>query len=100
MADVGLGVEPPAREFKLGFLPVAAERYFLICHRPTLDYPWVQELLRLLQGPEFKQVVARLPGYASDRSGEIMELSDAFPWLGGKRSRRPAREREGARRSM
>src|SRR5690349_15459086 len=26
MADVGLGVEPPAREFKLDFLPVAAER--------------------------------------------------------------------------
>jgi molybdate transport repressor ModE-like protein len=81
MADVGLGVEPPAREFKLDFIPVAAERYFFICHQHTLDFPWVQEVLELLRGPVFRQRVARLPGYTCERSGEVMELGDAFPWL-------------------
>jgi putative molybdopterin biosynthesis protein len=81
MADVGLGVEPPAREFKLDFIPVAAERYFFICQQQTLQFPWVQELLELLRGPSFKERVARLPGYASERSGEVIDLNDAFPWL-------------------
>jgi molybdate transport repressor ModE-like protein len=81
MADVGLGVEPPAREFKLDFMPVAAERYFFICHAHTLEFPWVQDVLELLRGPAFKARVARLPGYAHDRSGEVIELTEAFPWL-------------------
>lgn len=81
MADVGLGVEPPAREFNLDFIPVAAERYFFICHAHTLEFPWVQDVLGLLRGPAFKERVARLPGYAHDRSGEVMNLNDAFPWL-------------------
>src|SRR5690349_4155451 len=96
MADVGLGVEPPAREFNLDFTPVAAERYFFICHEQTLQFPWVQDVLGLLRGPAFKERVARLPGYTHDRSGEVMNLSDAFPWLNevsgktrGKATRRP-----------
>jgi len=81
MADVGLGVEPPAREFKLDFIPIAAERYFFICQQQTLQFPWVREFLDLLGGPLFKERVTRLPGYASERSGEVMDLNDAFPWL-------------------
>jgi molybdate transport repressor ModE-like protein len=87
MADVGLGVEPAARQFNLGFVPIAAERYFLICSRQTLQYPWVQEVLRLMRGPEFQELVASLPGYLADRSGETMELTDAFPWLATTRMR-------------
>ena len=94
MADVGLGVEPPAREFRLDFIPLAAERYFLICEVRTLELPWVRELLRLLQGPEFKDLVATLPGYSSERSGETVEPVDAFPWFGpDQRSQPPARRR-------
>ena len=88
MADAGLGVEPAARQFNLDFVPIAGERYFLICARQTLQYPWVQEVLRLMSGPEFHDLVASLPGYLADRSGEIMELTEAFPWL-----RRPASRR-------
>jgi putative molybdopterin biosynthesis protein len=87
MADVGLGVEPAARQFNLGFVPIATERYFLICSRQTLQYPWVQEMLRLMRGPEFQELVASLPGYIADRSGETMELTDAFPWLATTRMR-------------
>ena len=93
MADVGLGVEPAARQFNLGFVPIATERYFLICGRQTLQYPWVQEMLRLMRGPEFHELVASLPGYVADRSGEIMELTDAFPWLATTRMRARGRSK-------
>jgi putative molybdopterin biosynthesis protein len=95
MADAGLGVEPAARQFNLGFVPIAGERYFLICARQTLQYPWVQELLGLMRGPEFHDLVASLPGYLADRSGEIMELAEAFPWLRrGAGRQRGAQERK------
>jgi molybdate-binding protein len=84
MADVGMGVEPPAREFKLEFLPVAAERYFLMGREQSLSLPAVQVLLELLRGPRFGERVARLPGYSSDRAGEVTTISQAFPWLSVK----------------
>jgi molybdate transport repressor ModE-like protein len=88
MADAGMGVEPPAREFKLDFVPVAAERYFLAGRRETFERPMIMELLRLLSGPQFKDRVARLPGYSAERSGEIVRLSEAFPSLQRARSSR------------
>ena len=100
MADVGLGVEPPAREFKLDFIPVAAERYFFVGAHATLELPWVRELLQLMQGPEFKDLVATLPGYSADRSGEIMDLTEAFPWLGRNGKRRAAAGSRSAKRSL
>lgn len=81
MADAGFGVEAAARQFDLDFIPVASERYFLLTGRDTLAYPSVQELLRLLRGPEFAELTRSLPGYRADRAGEIMELAQAFPWL-------------------
>lgn len=96
MADVGMGVEPPAREFKLEFLPIAAERYFLVGREPALSLPAVQVLLDLLRGPHFRARVARLPGYSSERAGEVALILDAFPWLArtpGSRARPRAKPR-------
>jgi molybdate transport repressor ModE-like protein len=93
MADVGMGVEPPAREFKLEFLPVAAERYFLMGREQSFALPGVEVLIELLRGPLFHARVSRLPGYSSERAGEIGALPEAFPWLAkGRRvrARRPA----------
>lgn len=81
MADVGMGVEPPAREFKLEFVPIAAEHYFLAGRREMLERPMIGELIELLAGPQFKNRVARLPGYSAERSGEILRLPEAFPWM-------------------
>lgn len=84
MADVGMGVEPPARQFKLDFVPVAAERYFLVCRKHTLELVAMQVLLEVLRGPRFKERIARLPGYTADAVGQIARLVEAFPWLGRK----------------
>jgi hypothetical protein len=97
MADAGLGVEPAARQFNLGFVPIAGERYFLICARQTQQYPWVQELLRLMRGPS-SGAGGLLPGYCRPlRQG---------PWISrgvsgcGAAGRRRGIGKEARRRSL
>jgi molybdate transport repressor ModE-like protein len=81
MADAGFGVEPPARQFALDFVPMAKERYMLICRDESLDAPEVQELIGLLRGPAFLELVAGLPGYSAPRAGEVEAIPSAFPSL-------------------
>ncbi len=88
MADVGFGVETPAKQFKLDFLPIQTERYFLVCEERSLDTPAVRELLRVLRSEEFKETVNRLPGYqADDSTGKVLDLQQAFPVQKGRRKR-------------
>jgi molybdate transport repressor ModE-like protein len=88
MADVGFGVETPAKQFKLDFLPIQTERYFLVCEERSLATPAVRELLRLIRSEEFKETVNRLPGYQADAStGKVVDLQQAFPLLKGRRKR-------------
>ena len=79
MADVGLGVETPARQFKLDFIPIASERYFLLGHADALDQPQLKTLLDILRSQDFRDSVNRLPGYSFTDSGAIQTLSQAFP---------------------
>jgi putative molybdopterin biosynthesis protein len=82
VADVGVGVEPAARQFKLDFLSLVKERYMLACMIPTLQDPSVQELVKLLKGEEFAALTRDEPGYALDSPGEVVSMREAFPWLG------------------
>ena len=81
MADAGFGVQAAAQHFELDFVPLAWERYFLLCDRRTLAYPAVQELLPLLRGPQFSELTANLPGYRAQSAGELIDLTEVFPWL-------------------
>jgi molybdate transport repressor ModE-like protein len=94
MADVGFGLEVPAREFKLEFLPLQQERYFLLCHERALDGPALPPLLELLRGAAFRRRVDALPGYSAEHAGEVLQLDEAFVSL-----RAPAQAR-GARRRL
>lgn len=78
MADAGFGVEPPARQFNLDFIPLAKERYLLIGRNESLALPEVQELIDLLRGPAFRELVSVLPGYTAPRAGEIVSIQDTF----------------------
>jgi len=88
MADVGVGVEPPARQFRLDFLPVASERYFLLCNEASLAKPRLQAVLAILESAAFRDAVNGLPGYAALRCGQVDTLQEAFPlYAGAKRPR-------------
>jgi len=81
MADVGLGLETPARRFHLGFVPLLTERYFFLCDEDALDTPRVQHVLGLMRSAAFRNTVGSLPGYDASRSGNVQPLREAFPSL-------------------
>jgi molybdate-binding protein len=78
MADVGFGLEPPARQFKLDFLPQARERYFLLCRTALLDTPGVNGVLAALRDPAFRAELDGLPGYDASIAGRVTPLATAF----------------------
>ncbi|WP_299513589.1 substrate-binding domain-containing protein [uncultured Limnohabitans sp.] len=79
MADVGLGVETPSRRFHLDFVPLATERYFLVCNKADLVTPHLQAVLQILHSSEFKQSVNALAGYSAEHCGQVQTLQEAFP---------------------
>lgn len=79
MADVGFGLETPARSFQLDFIPIAAEQYFLLCHQDTLKQDVFQTILAQLQSPDFQAQVQKLPGYSAENCGLVRSLPEAFP---------------------
>jgi putative molybdopterin biosynthesis protein len=81
MADTGLGVEPPARQFSLDFIAVASEHYLLICLEETLANPAMQRFLSDIRSERFTDSVGTLPGYSCDHSGEVIEVHELFEEL-------------------
>lgn len=78
MADTGFGVEAAATQFKLDFVPVAQEHYFLACRLETLELPSMQRMLEALKSAEFAAAVDALPGYALNTPGEVMSVMEAL----------------------
>lgn len=74
MADAGFGLETPARRFGLDFVPLASERYFLLCRAQALALPAVQTVLALLRSEPFRAAVDALPGYHATDTGRVQ------PW--------------------
>ena len=89
MADVGFGMRIAAEQFKLGFIPLAHERYFFALHTDTLEDGLMTRLLAVLREPAYHQRVAALPGYDAIHTGRIETLDEAFPAaaLSGKDSK-------------
>ena len=77
-ADAGFGVEAAAAQFRLGFVPLAVERYFFACRHEHLVRREVETLLGVLRGPKFRAVIDSLPGYSSPRAGEVSMVGDAL----------------------
>jgi len=63
MADAGFGVETAARQFKLDFVPVIREQYFLVCNTSVFAAPMVAAARLVMESEEFKSALASLPGY-------------------------------------
>ena len=81
MADTGMGVEPPARQFSLDFIPLASEHYLLICLEETLANPAMQRFLGDIRSERFSEGILTLPGYSCDRSGEVIRVNELFTEL-------------------
>lgn len=79
-ADCGFGLRAAGERFGLGFVPLIAEEYFLVCLKQALDSPEIQALIALLGRASFRERVSTIPGYAFSNAGEIMSLRRTLPW--------------------
>jgi putative molybdopterin biosynthesis protein len=79
-ADAGLGIEVAARSRGLDFVPLMQEDYYLVCLKSALDQPPVQALLEVLRSERWRALVAALPGYDPQGSGEVLSLRRQLPW--------------------
>ena len=80
-ADAGFGLRADATRFRLSFVPLAVERYFIACHKSAWRSAGLQVLLEVLKNDEFAAQVAQLPGYDASRAGERHALDDALTWV-------------------
>jgi molybdate transport repressor ModE-like protein len=78
--DAGLGIAAAAHRAELDFVPLADERYHLVCHKAALQQPGIQALLQLLQTPAWQKQVAAISGYAAVQSGEVLSMRKVLPW--------------------
>ena len=78
MADVGIGVRTAAQRFNLDFIPLVRERYFFALSKAAVQEPLMQQLISVLQLPEYHKVVDQLTGYDAADTGRIFTLDEAF----------------------
>jgi len=71
-ADGGLGIHAAARALDLDFIPVVTEEYDLVIPDRFYTGKSVQQLLATIDTDDFKNRVAALGGYATDKTGRVM----------------------------
>jgi molybdate transport repressor ModE-like protein len=81
LADAGFGVEAGARQFKLDFITMLSERYFLICKRSFVRGPAIRRIIEILSSKQFRAEAAVLAGVDVTQAGSLLSLEDAFPEL-------------------
>ena len=79
LADAGFGVENGAREFGLDFVPVANERYFLVCRREALELPTLQRIREILVSKQYQAEAGRFAGIDVTDAGSVVAIDEAFP---------------------
>lgn len=79
-ADAALGIEAAAAAQGLAFIPLAQERYALVCHREALPTPAVQLLAKQLRSAAWLRELASIAGYAPLQSGRVLRMTQVLPW--------------------
>jgi putative molybdopterin biosynthesis protein len=88
VADAGVGIEAAAVQFGLGFVPLADERYFLVCLKDALDRAAIVRLRELLASTAWREAVQSLAGCAVGAdAGAVLALTQALPWWHYRRPR-------------
>ena len=70
-ADAGFGVQAAAAQYRLGFVPVCKERYFLACRADQVESPSIAKLIAAMKSAEFRERVAQLAGYSAPEAGRL-----------------------------
>lgn len=88
--DAGMGIAAAAQQAGLDFIPLAEERYHLVCLKSALAQPGIAALLRLLQTPQWRDRIDKIPGYSAQQSGQVLSMRRVLPWWDYRHSKTPA----------
>ena len=78
--EAGLGIAAAAQRAGLDFVPLAQERYHLVCLKSALAQPAIVALLDLLKMPTWQRAMEKIPGYTAVQSGEVLAMRRVLPW--------------------
>ena len=78
--DAGMGIAAAAQRAGLDFVPLANERYHLVCLKSALEQPGIVALLTLLKTQAWQAHIATIPGHTALNSGEILPMRKVLPW--------------------
>ena len=78
MADAAFGIETPARQFGLDFIPLLKERYFFLFHADKENSPMISQVLMMLRSSAFHKAIDKLAGYDAENCGRVLAASEAF----------------------
>ncbi|OIQ69417.1 PBP superfamily domain protein [mine drainage metagenome] len=87
--DAGLGIAAAAARAGLDFVPLATERYHLVCLKSALAQPAMAALLQLLQTPRWQSQINAIAGYSAEQSGQVLPMRKVLPWW-DYRSKKPS----------
>ena len=78
MCDVGFGIEAAAAQYKLGFIPLLRERYYLACRNEIVAAQPLKSLIATLKSQEFATLAGRLAGYDWTGVGESLDAESVL----------------------
>jgi molybdate transport repressor ModE-like protein len=77
-ADAGFGLRAAAARFKLSFVPLRRETYWLALRSSRLDTEWGRRLREGITGEPLRRAARGLRGYSIDGAGEVAPVAAAF----------------------
>jgi molybdate transport repressor ModE-like protein len=73
-ADAGFGLRAAAAEYRLAFVPLVRERYFLAIRTKDMESAPIIRLIGALQSPAFGRIARPLAGYRAAAAGSVLGL--------------------------
>jgi molybdate-binding protein/DNA-binding transcriptional regulator YhcF (GntR family) len=74
-ANAGTGLEASARSLGLDFLPLTLECYQLVALTEPMKSRGINKFFHWLASSAAKAVISSIPGYVTERTGELFEIS-------------------------
>ncbi|QQE72929.1 helix-turn-helix transcriptional regulator [Brevibacillus composti] len=71
-ADIGVGIEKAAHLVGVEFLPMIEERYDLVLLKTGENRAWIEQVLKILRSPEFRNDLSALGGYNLTDTGKVV----------------------------
>jgi putative molybdopterin biosynthesis protein len=79
-ADCGFTTAAAAASFRLDFVALLPEWYFLVCRKEGLESRAVMSIVDTLRSAEYRRIAEALAGHQAGTAGEIISLRRTLPW--------------------